>query len=124
MKVILIKGLTFLVALVIVLAGCRKDDDQYFNSIIGKWEWLYTTGGIIIQYPRAGIKSVTEFTKDGWLIRTRNDSIIFETRYSVSADTLKYYNGTELFYKIEIRSDTLGLIFIKVGFNDYYKKVY
>lgn len=119
LKTVLIPFLLFQ----LMVEGCKKDDNLYFNSIIGKWEYLYTTGGIIIDYPKEGIITLLEFTKDGRLIESQNDSITFETKFRVSGDTLKYYHGTDLFYKIKIHGDTLGLIFIENGLNPYYKQV-
>jgi hypothetical protein len=115
-------GFISLLIFILIGTGCKKEDNLYFNSLIGKWRWLYTTGGIVIAYPREGIITLLEFTKDGRLIQSNNDSITFETKFRISGDTLKYYHGTDMFYKIKIQGDTLGLIFIKVGFNDYFKR--
>ena len=122
-KVVLKIALIFLLLFQLIVEGCKKDENLYFNSIIGKWKYIYTTGGIVITYPREGDIMISEFTKDGRLIKSLNDSVVFETDFHVSGDTLKYHLETDLFYKIKIYGDTLGLIYIQYGMNHYYKKV-
>jgi len=117
------KIIVFTLFLFITGAGCNKDDTSEEKSIIGKWQWLYSTGGLVISYPHEGQIITLEFTKNYSLIERKNDSLIFETKFSINGDTLNYSRGSDMSYQIKINKDTLNLIFKDAGFNDYYKRL-
>jgi hypothetical protein len=131
MKTKKVKSLTHLLLLlplcvVLIGAGCEKNDPKNYDpdSIIGKWEWLYTSGGFVgTTYPQKGQTETIEFTEDSVLIARKNGEITFETYFNISGDTLKYHQGTDLEYKIKISNDTLELVFIEWGLNPSYKRI-
>lgn len=125
MKSNILKLSSLLLFLLSIWTGCKDDDPDYDpDSIIGKWELLYTSGGFAgTTYPKAGNAETIEFTEDRVLIVKVNGEINFETNYNVSGDTLKYHRGTDLEYKIEISGDTLALTFIEWGLNPFYKRI-
>jgi len=110
-------------------AGCEKERIDYDpGSIIGKWKWLYTIGGIVgTTYPKKGDTVIWEFTEDSLLVRALNGETIFEVDVRVSGDTLKYFESSELtetMYRYEIKGDTLSLFPLLMGpFSHIYKRV-
>ncbi len=125
MKLKLLKLSLTCLTLLITGVGCEKNDKNYNpDSIIGKWEWLYSKGGIIgITYPEEGQTVEWEFTKDSTLIITENDVTTFETIFYISNDTLIFFRETDVKYRIEIEKDTLSLYFIVEGFDNFYKRI-
>ena len=104
----------FLLPLCVVLlgAGCEKDDLNHDpSSIIGKWEWLYTSGGFAgTVYPKDEEKVTWEFTEDSLFIRRVNNNISFQINFYSSNDTLFWRNDpTDMIYEFLIKSDTLEL---------------
>lgn len=117
--------LSLLLLFILTMAGCKKNDDLYSNSIIGKWEWLYTTGGIADTYPLEGQTYILEFTKQGKLISSQNGSVLFESNFNIDGDILSYYcdlSKAEERYHIKFREATLNLYYLGI-FNDYYKRL-
>jgi hypothetical protein len=57
------------------------------------------------------------------LIERENGVNIFESIFCIYGDTLKYYRGTDLEYKIKFSQNTLALYFIVDGYNNYYKRI-
>src|SRR5690606_37122875 len=104
------KIIIFSLFLFITGAGCNKDDTSEGKSIIGKWQWLYSTGGLVISYPQEGQIITLEFTKNYSLIERKNDSVTFETKFSINGDTLNYSRGSDMSYQIKINKDILNLI--------------
>lgn len=118
-KINLLSIFLFLLTLCVTFfgAGCEKDKlDYYRASIIGQWEWLYTSGGFAgTVYPKEDEKVTWEFTEDSIAIRRVNNKIILQTDFSISKDTININdleNGSFLF---SIKHDTLILNQYTVG---------
>ena len=100
--------ITFLVG-----AGCNKEKIDYDpDSIIGKWEWLYTSGGFAgTIYPKENESITWEFTEDSIFIRRVNNKISFQAGFYALQDTLFWENDpTDMIYQFLIRRDTLKLM--------------
>lgn len=112
-KINLLSIFLFLLTLCVTFfgAGCEKDKLDYNpNSIIGKWEWLYSVNGDFTasySYPKEGQTLTFEFRPNNDLILRENGDIKSETVFSIVQDTLIY---DENFYVFEINKDTLKLI--------------
>jgi len=106
-------------------AGCEKDDLDYNpDSIIGRWEWLYSVNGDFTasySYPKEGQTLTFEFGPNNDLILRENGDIKSETVFSIVQDTLIY---DENFYVFEISKDTLKLInTFALGDYSFYKRI-
>ena len=111
-------------------AGCQKDDGNYDpDSIIGKWEWIYSVGGDLTasySYPPKGQTLTTEFGVNGDLLFKENGKTYSETNFSISHDTLSYFadNEVEHIYLFEISRDTLTLTNpFTLGNFSFYKRI-
>jgi hypothetical protein len=129
MKTLFIKISFFILLLLTMGAGCEIDRNNYNpNSIIGKWMWLYSTGGFAGNtiYPKKGQTVTLELTKDSLFIERDNGETEFEAEFSVLGDTLKYivYDAA-IFCKIKILEDTLSLCYFNVddGYDPVYKRM-
>ena len=129
-KLKLLTTFLLLLPLCVVLlgAGCEKDENDYASdSIIGKWEWIYSTGGLAGNtiYPDDGQSVTLEFTEDSILIQCENNETVFETQFYILGDTLKYFWGLELECKINISSDTLFSYYLNISdsYNPVYKRI-
>lgn len=115
MKQTILRISILMVVLVLVGIGCQKDKIDYDpDSIIGEWEWFYSLfGGIVINhmYPLNGQVITAEFRENGDLFFKENSITTLETNFSISGDTLRYYenNDIEGIYKFRIIRDTLRL---------------
>lgn len=114
----------------LVGTGCKKDKIDYDpDSIIGKWEWLYSVTGdltAIYIYPLKGQVLTVEFRENGDLFFKENNNTFIETNFSISEDTLSYYenNDVERIYQFRISRDTLTLINpFTLGNFDLYKRI-
>jgi hypothetical protein len=91
--------------------GCEKDEYSP-DSIIGKWKWVYSIGGVVgTTYPEEGKKVIWEFSKDSTLVVTENGKTVFESNFHISGDTLKYFRITDIETKVKMTflSDKLSL---------------
>jgi hypothetical protein len=112
MKPKIIKQSVIFLLLLFFGAGCGKEDLDYdSNSIIGKWEWLYTSGGFAgTTYPKENETVSWEFTEDSIFIRRVNNKTTFQVNFYVSIDTLFWRNDpTDMAYQFFIKSDSLEL---------------
>lgn len=124
MNTLIIKTSFFILFLFLMGSGCKKNEDINYEGIIGKWRWICTFGGYAgVTYPEDGQTVILEFTKDSLLIESINGTTTFETNFSISGDTLKYFRGINMEYKIEASEDTLRLVFITLGLNPVYKRI-
>lgn len=114
MKTILKISILFLL-FSLIGAGCKKEKIGYDpNSIIGKWEWIYSVGGDLTasySYPQKGQILTIEFEKDSDLIFKENGKTYNETIFSISKDTISYSidNNVEHIYLFKLGRDTLTL---------------
>lgn len=105
-----------LIMIVLVGTGCQKDKIDYDpDSIIGKWEWLYSVSGDFAAsytYPLNGQVLTMELRENGDLLFKENSNTFLETNFYISEDTLSYYknNGVERIYRFRISRDTLTLM--------------
>lgn len=104
-----------LIMIVLVGTGCQKDKIDYDpDSIIGKWEWLYSVSGDLTAnytYPLNGQVLTMELRENGDLFFKENSNTFLETNFYISEDTLNYYenNDVERIYRFRISQDTLTL---------------
>lgn len=92
-------------------AGCQKDDLNYDpDSIIGKWEWISTSGGFAsTTYPQEDEYVTIEFSEDSIFTRRDNDVITIQSGFYISNDTLNVNNIPYGSFFVKIRHDTLSL---------------
>ena len=77
----------FGVVLFIALTGCEEDPTPAENTIIGKWRWVSSTGGIAgvtITPASEGYIMFIEFTEDSTYRKYAADTLQFEVLYSIS----------------------------------------
>ncbi len=121
MKETIFKIGLFLLIFSFTVQGCEKDE-KLDSKILGKWQLLYSTGGIVgTSYPKEGHIYTLEFTDEGILIEKDNNVITYETEYSISVDKLTYSRGALLKYTVDISNDMLELSDITFSF--YYKRI-
>jgi len=73
--------------LLIALTGCNDDPNPAENSIIGKWRWVSSTGGIAgvtITPASEGHTMFIEFTEDSTYRKYVADTLQFEVLYSIT----------------------------------------
>ncbi len=113
MRIIFLKLSTVILLLTFIGAGCQKEKIDYDpDSIIGKWEWIYSLGGFAgTTYPKENESVTWEFTEDSMFIRRINKEITFKADFHASGDTLFWNNDTkDKMYQFQIKGDTLNLI--------------
>jgi hypothetical protein len=108
--------------------SCEKVNNCDAKKIIGKWEWIFSTGGIAGNtiYPKNGQTVTLELTKGNMLIERDNGEINFEAEFTLLGDTLKYYaSDAEIICMIKISDDRLYLHYLKIydGYNPVYKRI-
>jgi hypothetical protein len=123
--------------LVIFGAGsCKKSTQQPSNSLIGKWRWVKSVGGIAevtLTPQNTGNNFRDEFYADSTYKRFKNDSLLIKRNYSIikkgynytpteKNDVLKIGDWRSI---ITIKNDTLYLndLFISDGFEDTYVRI-
>jgi hypothetical protein len=92
-----------LMAILILLMSCHKDNKTISELIIGKWNWIKTIDN---QYSEqesnpqtAGFSKTLEFTSHSKMIESKNDTVINSSNYSIEInpsspnDNLLIYNG-------------------------------
>ncbi len=82
-----------------LLTSCHKDKLEA-NDLIGKWNWLSSSGGIAgtTYTPEStGDVVVIEFTPDSVFRRYLNDSLIIESTFSIrSSESIYDHNPTQI----------------------------
>lgn len=76
------KKALFFIALVAVLASCKKEKTAPAYSIVGKWELRHSTGGGLPATP-AGNGNVYEFKADSTFARYVNNAVSATGQYHV-----------------------------------------
>jgi hypothetical protein len=114
----------FVLLFALMGTGCEKEENDYDpNSIIGKWKWIYTYGGIVgTTYPREGQTIIWTFTEDSILIVPETWGTAINTKFHVSEDTLKYFESIEIIYQFQIKGDTLNLLPVSMGPSSHFFK--
>jgi len=98
------------VLLCIILHSCEKDK-SFSDTIVGKWKWIYSIGGIAGHYyPSEGNQHVINITQDS-IIYSVNGVESLRYKYSLSENILKY-SDSEFLYRVKISKDTLIIHFI------------
>ncbi len=86
----------FLLVLVVVLLGASCDDHTPVpNSIIGKWNWISSTGGIAgsTYTPQNTGESIRlEFSSDSMYSQYLNDSLLYRCAFSIIQSESIYNN--------------------------------
>lgn len=125
-----------LLALIVLGAiSCKKSTQLPSNSLIGKWRWVKSVGGIagLTLTPQStGNNFRDEFYADSSYKRFENDSLLIQGSFSI----IKGYNYTptekvdvlktgDWRRSIYIKNDTLYLndLFISDGFGDTYVRI-
>ena len=114
------KKILFLLLIFIICNGCKKDNSfNYSSSLIGKWSWLRSCGGVVgcLGPEDEHVTINVVFTADSIYDLYQNDTLKFSTRVHTykllsrdgkdSANVIKYDSGVSLNYYIT--HDTLGL---------------
>jgi hypothetical protein len=130
------KKLIFLLALVVVLSGCKKENPvTYSSSLIGEWSWVSTCGGFAgtCYYPQQTKESISlVYTVDSIYNYYLNDTLRTSCRFHVNrliysnpndtVNVIKYDTGnSEEFFLIY--HDTLSLTVDGADISSYYKRV-
>lgn len=82
------------------------------DSIFGRWEWIYSFGGIDggFHFPGGNIM-IDEYSKDSTFIERINSNEYRSCRFSISGNALKY-TDKKYFYRINIRGENLNIYII------------
>ncbi len=126
----------FLLAFVVVLSGCKKDNPEtYSSSLIGEWSWVCTCGGFAgtCYYPQQTKESIRlVYTVDSIYNYYQNDTLRTSGKFHTyilnpadfpgAANLIKYDTGSseEIFL---IYHDTLSLTVNGADISSYYKRV-
>lgn len=119
------RSIIIFTGLVAVLsASCEKDPDRYSNSIIGTWEWLYSTGGFAgTIYPDDGQTVRWIFSNDSILVIRENGDTTMQADFHFSGDTLLYQGKTDIKLLTEIYYDTLSLNETGIYMHSLFKRI-
>ena len=131
------KYLSLIIAVIVFssASSCNKENLPQASSIIGKWRWVKSVGGIAgltITPQTAGYTQTREFKADSTVQILKNDSLVTNAKFSI-VKNYKYGDGKVNVLKIAdqqqtsfvIKNDTLFTndIFISDGFGSAYVKV-
>ena len=96
-----------------VIDDSSPDSNTYDpNSIIGKWEWLYSLGGFSGgSHPEENESVTLEFTEDSIGIRRVNNNVTFQKEFHISKDTL-FWKDEPTGRRFLITQDTLELQYL------------
>lgn len=132
------KYFSVVIALIIFssVSSCNKGGLPQPDSIIGKWRWVKSVGGIAgltITPQTSGYTLTHEFKADSTIKILKNDSLITDTRFSITRNykygdnqninVLKIADSHQM--EFHIKNDTLFTndIFISDGFGSAFVKV-
>lgn len=118
------------------VSSCNKDKMPTSTSIIGKWRWVKSVGGIAgstVTPQSTGYNLSEEFKADSTFKRFKNDSLITQGKFSIvrnykytsteTIDVLKTGGLDDLAFVIRNDSLFVSDIFISDGFNTVYVRV-
>ncbi|MGF7042220.1 hypothetical protein [Mucilaginibacter lappiensis] len=118
------------------VSSCNKDKMPTSTSIIGKWRWVKSVGGIAgstVTPQSTGYNLSEEFKADSTFKRFKNDSLIAQGKFSIvrnykyasteTIDVLKTGGPDDLAFVIRNDSLFVSDIFISDGFNTAYVRV-
>ncbi len=82
------------------------------DSIFGRWEWIYSLGGIDggYHFPGGNIM-IDEYSMDSTFIERINGVEYRSSRFSISGNALKYTDNS-YYYRIKIRGENLNIYII------------
>jgi hypothetical protein len=105
------KILIYAIVLPCIILHCCEKDNSFSDTIVGKWKWIYSIGGIAGHYyPSEGNQHVINITQDS-IIYSVNGVVSLRYTYSLSENLLKY-SDSEFLYRVKISKDTLRIHFI------------
>lgn len=132
------KYFSLIIAIIIFssVSSCNKGGLPQPDSIIGKWRWVKSVGGIAgmtITPQKAGYTLTHEFKADSTIKILKNDSLITDARFSIirnykygdnqKINVLKIADEHQMSFSI--KNDTLFTfdIFISDGFGSTYVRI-
>lgn len=128
-------SVTILILSIITFLSCKKSQVNPNNSIIGKWRWVKSIGGIAgatLTPQNTSNNFREEFYSDSSFRYYMNDSLIFQKSFSIIKNYKYTATQTVDVLKIEpvsrsflLRNDTLYTedLFISDGFSDIYVRI-
>ncbi len=117
-------------------SSCKKSTFTPSSSIIGKWSWVQTQGGIAgttYTPSRSGYQMTVQYFADSTYKRYKSNALVDENKFSILKNQPLYssYKGDILKVggfsrSLLIRNDTLYLndVFISDGFSDVYVRIH
>ncbi len=132
------KLILYFIPFLSVLVGCEKEKSpEYSSSLIGKWSWLSTCGGIagICYTPKTTQTNINIiFTKDSICCTYRNDTLRSSvrihtykviTQYNDTMNIITQGVGVGIDQTFSITHDTLSLndYMVDDGFGSIYKRI-
>ena len=75
-------------AVVLLLPGCKKSDDTLLPDICFTWEWVESVGGIVLTEKNPDSEGYTqklEFREDGHYVKYRNDLVIGSGTFTITS---------------------------------------
>jgi len=117
------------------VSSCKKEQQQPFGSVVGKWRWVKSVGGIggLTLTPQStGNNLRDEFYADSTFKRYENDSLIVQSNFSIvhgynytPSEKVDVLNIGPSSRSILIRNDSLFMVdlFISDGFGDTFVRI-
>ena len=131
-----LNGLLLIALCLLGFAFCKKSTLAPSSSIIGKWNWVQTQGGIAgatYSPAKSGYQMTVQYFADSTYKRYKNDVLVDENKFSIikeqpvyssyRGETIKMGNLTRTQL---IRNDTLfqSDLNISDGFSDVYVRMH
>jgi hypothetical protein len=100
------------VILVSIIIGCTENSvESQPQGLTGSWEWVQSSGGFAgwtLSPDSVGFNLYYEFRSDSTVSQWQNDSLIFESKFSVYQNTLTI-EGRDIGFTWQITGDSLIL---------------
>jgi len=132
------KKIFIILFLGLILFFSCSDDRLEPKELIGKWNWLSSSGGIagtIYTPENTGDNILIEFTSDSIFKRYLNDSLIMESTFSIQISKSIYdhdstqmlvFEDAYMLQSFELQSPDELVLFDEVydGFINHYKRIH
>jgi hypothetical protein len=130
-----IRMLTLAAFIVFVISACKKNNQPPSQSIMGKWRWVRSVGGIggfTLTPQSTGNNFRDEYYPDSTFKRFENGGLLIQGNFSIvkgyhyspteKIDVLKFGSASKSLF---ITNDTLYMndLFISDGFGDTYVRI-